>query len=95
MRGAFYMRKKYNRVGYAVLTMCTALSISLPFTTHSASAESAADPAPEIKASVVNENNGKKILFDNTHGQTAGTADWVIDGGFSDFGKGLAGSGFM
>ena len=24
------MRKKYNRVGYAVLTMCTALSISLP-----------------------------------------------------------------
>lgn len=94
MRGAFYMRKKYNRVGYAVLTMCTALSISLPFTTHSASAESAADPAPEIKASVVNENNGKKVLFDNTHGQTAGTADWVIDGGFSDFGKGLAGSGF-
>lgn len=54
------MRKKYNRVGYAVLTMCTALSISLPFTTHPASAESAADPAPEIKASVVNENNGKK-----------------------------------
>ena len=53
-------------------------------------AESSVDPAPEIAAKVVNQNNGKKVLFDNTHGQTAGTADWVIDGGFSDFGNGIA-----
>lgn len=89
------MRKKYNRVGYAVLTMCTALSISLPFTTHPASAESAADPAPEIKASVVNENNGKKILFDNTHGQTAGTADWLLTEVFLILGKGWLAAGLM
>ncbi len=45
-------------------------------------------------AKVVNQNNGKKVLFDNTHGQTAGTADWVIDGGFSDFGNGIAKNGY-
>nr|WP_263314071.1 DNA-binding protein [Mammaliicoccus sp. Marseille-Q6498] len=26
-----------------------------------------------------------KVLFDSAHGQTAGSADWVVDGGFSDF----------
>ena len=57
-------------------------------------AESSVDPAPEIAAKVVNQNNGKKVLFDNTHGQTAGTADWVIDGGFSDFGNGIAQNGY-
>lgn len=37
---------------------------------------------------------GKKVLFDNTHAQTAGAADWVIDGGFSDFANGLKADGF-
>lgn len=59
-----------------------------------ASAETANDPAPFITAKVVNQNAGKKVLFDNTHGQTAGAADWVIDGGFSDFGNGIAGEGY-
>nr|WP_227874410.1 endonuclease [Tumebacillus algifaecis] len=57
-------------------------------------AEGPNDPAPVIAAKVVNENAGKKILFDNTHGQTAGAADWVIDGGFSDFGNALANNGY-
>lgn len=57
-------------------------------------AETASDPAPFITAKVVNENAGKKVLFDNTHGQTAGAADWVIDGGFSDFANGLANDGY-
>lgn len=39
--------------------------------------------------------NGKKVLFDNAHGQTAGAADWVIDGAFSDFGNALAARGFF
>ncbi|WP_129410000.1 Gldg family protein [Marinitoga lauensis] len=26
-----------------------------------------------------------RVLFDNNHGQTAGNADWVINGGYSDF----------
>ncbi|MCK6255665.1 GldG family protein [Fictibacillus sp. KIGAM418] len=88
------MQRKYGRLGYAALTLFTALTVSLPSSFQPVSAESAVDPAPEIKSTVVNANNGKKILFDNTHGQTAGTADWVIDGGFSDFGKGLANNGF-
>lgn len=37
---------------------------------------------------------GKKVLFDNAHGQTAGAADWVIDGAFSDFANGLRNDGF-
>lgn len=57
-------------------------------------AEGPNDPAPYIQAKIVNENAGKKILFDNTHAQTAGAADWVIDGGFSDFGQALANKGY-
>lgn len=38
--------------------------------------------------------NGKKVLFDNSHGETAGAADWVIDGGFSDFANALAQKGY-
>ncbi|UUZ85388.1 hypothetical protein LJK88_18650 [Paenibacillus sp. P26] len=59
-----------------------------------AHAEGPNDPAPFINAKVVNGNAGKKVLFDNTHGQTAGAADWVIDGGFSDFANALANDGF-
>lgn len=54
-------------------------------------AENALDKAPEIRPT---NSNGQKILFDNTHAQTAGAADWVIDGAFSDFGDGLAEKGF-
>ncbi|SFT05537.1 DUF4350 domain-containing protein [Marininema halotolerans] len=36
----------------------------------------------------------KKVLFDNTHGETAGAADWVIDGGFSDFADALKEKGY-
>ncbi|MFC0330062.1 OmpL47-type beta-barrel domain-containing protein [Paenibacillus sepulcri] len=57
-------------------------------------AEGPGDPAPFIEAKIVNENAGKKVLFDNTHAQTAGAADWVIDGGFSDFGQALANDGY-
>ncbi|WP_053217559.1 DUF5689 domain-containing protein [Virgibacillus senegalensis] len=51
-------------------------------------------PAPVIEPTVENENNDTKVLFDNTHGQTAGAADWVINGAFSDFGEAIAGEGY-
>ncbi len=51
-----------------------------------------ADTAPTITPT---NGNGKMILFDNAHAQTAGAADWVIDGGFSDFAEGLANEGYM
>ena len=38
--------------------------------------------------------NGKKVLFDASHEQTAGAADWVIDGAFSDFGNALGARGY-
>lgn len=56
-----------------------------------AQAESYLDPAPVIQP--VNAN-GKRVLFDNTHAQTAGAADWVIDGGFSDYANALANEGY-
>ncbi|MFC4619640.1 OmpL47-type beta-barrel domain-containing protein [Camelliibacillus cellulosilyticus] len=51
-------------------------------------------PAPHIDPKVDNEHAGEAILFDNTHGQTAGEADWVINGGFSDFAEALANDGY-
>ncbi|GAA3325234.1 hypothetical protein GCM10020331_056280 [Ectobacillus funiculus] len=42
-----------------------------------------------LQAQIFQMVQAKKVLFDNTHGQTAGAADWVIDGGFSDFADAL------
>jgi uncharacterized protein YjdB len=39
-------------------------------------------------------NNGKLVMFDNTHDETAGAADWVLDGGFSDFADDLVAHGY-
>nr|WP_227793624.1 DUF6359 domain-containing protein [Paenibacillus guangzhouensis] len=41
------------------------------------------------------DGTGKKVLFDQSHAQTAGAADWVIDGAFSDFADGLKSAGFQ
>lgn len=76
------------------LSLALSLQIGLWGNAQHAQAEGAADPAPYIEAKVANGNAGKKVLFDNTHGQTAGAADWVIDGGFSDFGNALANNGY-
>ncbi|SDK27434.1 DUF5689 domain-containing protein [Sediminibacillus albus] len=65
----------------------TAQAEGLPITSVDA-------PAPVIEPAVVNDNNDTKVLFDNTHGQTAGAADWVINGAFSDFGQAIAGEGY-
>src|SRR5699024_3418123 len=54
-------------------------------------AEGLGDSAPII---VPDSPNGKTVLFDNMHGQTAGQADWVIDGAFSDFADGMAANGY-
>lgn len=87
------IRKKWLRVGLAV-SLAFTIHLELGAILEPLHAEGPNDPAPYIAAKVVNENAGKKILFDNTHAQTAGAADWVIDGGFSDFGQALAADGF-
>jgi DNA/RNA endonuclease YhcR with UshA esterase domain len=82
------------------MKLLLAMTLAMPFqavwvgSNQAVMAEGPTDPAPVIQPKVVNENAGKKILFDNTHGQTAGAADWVIDGGFSDFANGLAQNGY-
>lgn len=69
-----------------VFLLCGILAIP-----GAALAENYTDPAPFIQPTT---SNGRKVLFDNTHGQTAGAADWVIDGAFSDFANALANQGY-
>ncbi|WP_234405648.1 endonuclease [Paenibacillus sp. IHBB 10380] len=87
------IRAKWLKSGLA-LSLALSLQVGLGYEFQSVHAEGPSNPAPYIAAKVVNENAGKKVLFDNTHGQTAGAADWVIDGGFSDFGNALANDGY-
>ena len=47
-----------------------------------------------IKAPTANNDNGKRILFDVSHGGTQGNADWVLDGAFSDFADALVTEGY-
>jgi len=82
------IRQKFSIFALVVLLLSPSLYFVAPFV----SAENALDPAPQLQP--VGTANGKKILFDNTHGQTAGAADWVLDGGFSDFANALANDGY-
>lgn len=80
-----------NKKRLISILLATLLTLGvIPFA--AVQAEGPADPAPYINP--VGTANGKSILFDNTHGQTAGAADWVIDGAFSDFGNALASEGY-
>ncbi|GAB6189724.1 hypothetical protein JCM30566_14660 [Marinitoga arctica] len=38
-----------------------------------------------LPMNIEKDNYKNRVLFDNNHGQTAGNADWVINGGYSDF----------
>ncbi|WP_138494823.1 chitinase N-terminal domain-containing protein [Paenibacillus pinistramenti] len=94
------MREKHSSWKKKLLGSALAAAVALPLQLfgfgpgQAAFAEGPSDPAPYIEAKVVNEHAGQKILFDNTHEQTAGAADWVIDGAFSDFGNALAQEGY-
>jgi hypothetical protein len=52
------------------------------------------DGRPYVAPTATGAGTGKKVGFDNTHGSTAGAADWTIDGAMSDFACGLAGQGY-
>jgi hypothetical protein len=47
-----------------------------------------------VKVPAAQSSNGKTVLFDVSHGGTEGNADWVIDGGFSDFADALVAEGY-
>ena len=38
--------------------------------------------------------NSKTVLFDRSHGQTAGAADWVSDGAFLDYADSIQKQGY-
>lgn len=80
------MTKKLSRI-FATSFLVTLLYVPC----NVVHAENYTDQAPYIEPV---QTNGESILFDNTHGQTAGAADWVIDGGFSDYANGLASNGY-
>lgn len=61
---------------------------AIVFSVVSPSAYAIFEEAPDI----VREE--KTVLVDNTHGQTAGAADWVIDGAFSDYANAIADKGY-
>ncbi len=82
------IRKKLSVLALLILI----LSPVYYYVTPLVSAENSSDPAPQLQP--IGTANGKKVLFDNTHGQTAGAADWVLDGGFSDFANALANQGY-
>src|SRR5690625_6977881 len=73
------------------LMLVSTIFISLTVIPNLTLAETMDDPAPII---LPDSPNGKKVLFDNTHGQTAGQADWVIDGAFSDFAEAISDLGY-
>ncbi|WP_410514961.1 DNA-binding protein [Paenibacillus sp. BR2-3] len=79
------------RKTWTSLVIAAVLATAMGIPSLKVNAEGPSDPAPSINPTTA---NGKKILFDNTHAQTAGAADWVIDGGFSDFAGGLAAEGY-
>jgi hypothetical protein len=83
-----------RRFTHVMSTLALSVSVALSVLSPAvpAKAEGPTDPAPVLNP--VGTANGKKVLFDNTHGQTAGAADWVIDGGFSDFAGALANGGY-
>lgn len=83
-------RKSYQ--GLWQMLFALGMVISVIFHPAALQAASLEDAAPII---VPNNSNGKQVLFDNTHGQTAGQADWVIDGAFSDFAEGIAERGYQ
>ncbi|WP_019423919.1 hypothetical protein [Paenibacillus sp. OSY-SE] len=79
-----------KRIGRLLLIVGLMFSLMMPVS--SVLAEGPSDPAPVLQP--VGVPNGKTVLFDNAHGQTAGAADWVIDGAFSDFASALAKEGY-
>lgn len=79
--------KKSNSILFSILFAIMVISIPV----DTANAENALDPAPILTPI---QSNGYKVLFDNSHGQTAGQSDWVIDGAFSDFADALVAEGY-
>ncbi|HLO04035.1 MAG TPA: Ig-like domain-containing protein [Symbiobacteriaceae bacterium] len=84
----------------SLLTTLTVASASLllapatPVLAATCTVTTTSDGRPYVAPTGSGAGTGKKVGFDNTHGSTAGAADWTIDGAMSDFACGLAGQGY-
>ncbi|OFJ79831.1 DNA-binding protein [Staphylococcus sp. HMSC056G08] len=76
--------RKLNKI-FAALAISTISITTVPIDTYS----NAAQAAPTIGT-----NQKGEVVFDNSHGQTAGAADWTIDGGFSDYANSITKQGY-
>ncbi|WP_160673217.1 cadherin-like beta sandwich domain-containing protein [Clostridium sp. C8-1-8] len=103
------LRKMMSRKSLMAITLSVALTLELsgftaPFVSGNLKVAKAADNTSTayswnntipVKAPASGaKNNGKVVLFDNAHDNAAGQADWVIDGGFSDFADALVNQGY-
>ncbi|GFZ31724.1 hypothetical protein CSC2_22500 [Clostridium zeae] len=101
------LKKMMSRKSLMAISLSIALTIeltgfSVPFVSGTLKVAKAAETAPytwnntiPVKTPLAGaKNNGKLVLFDNAHDNAAGQADWVIDGGFSDFADALVNQGY-
>ena len=82
--GGILKVRKLNKF-FAALAISTISITTVPIDTYS----NAAQAAPAIGT-----NQKGEVVFDNSHGQTAGAADWTIDGGFSDYANSIVKQGY-
>lgn len=101
------LKKMMSRKSLMAISLSIALTIELtgfsaPFVSGTLKVAKAAETTPytwnntiPLKTPLAGaKNNGKVVLFDNAHDNAAGQADWVIDGGFSDFADALVTQGY-
>ncbi|MDB4895338.1 MAG: DNA-binding protein [Firmicutes bacterium] len=82
---------------FTALAVASASCVLAPATTALAATctvTTTSDGRPYVAPTATGAGTGKQVGFDNTHGSTAGAADWTIDGAMSDFACGLAGQGY-
>lgn len=85
---------KKTALGICLLFMVLQFSFVVPQKIAKAATNYSWNNTIPTKYPAPGTSNGKLVLFDNSHGETTGQADWVIDGGFSDFGDDLAAHGY-
>lgn len=76
-----------------VIHRYVASSVLIASTLLSASPDTYAQSTTD--APTIGEAEKGKVLMDNSHAQTAGAADWVLDGGFSDYANQIAKQGYQ
>ncbi|MFL0266873.1 Ig-like domain-containing protein [Candidatus Clostridium radicumherbarum] len=86
--------KKKTAFGICLLFIALQFNLFLPQKITVAAANYSWNNTVPVKYPAPGTNNGKLVLFDNSHGETTGQADWVLDGGFSDFADDLVSHGY-